>query len=207
MSETKKAVESRRKYWQSLEERVLPPTEDWITPEFETSRNEMADAAATTKFSRKDFMKIMGAGAVMLQAACRRPTEQIVPAVISAPEYTPGEKLYYSSVTKEGTGIIIHSREGRPIKIAGNPDHPITHGGVTASEVASLMDLYDPDRLRYPVSIKNGKKQKATESQVIKDTQKAVKDGNYVLLTGPINSPSSKALIEDFLKAIRAVVI
>lgn len=201
MSETQKAVESRRKYWQSLEERVLPATEDWITPEFETSRNEMADEATTTKFSRKDFMKIMGAGAVMLQAACRRPTEQIIPAVINSPEYIPGEKLYYASVTPEGTGIIIHSREGRPIKIAGNPDHPITHGGVTASEVASLMDLYDPDRLRYAVTLKNGSKKRASADQIVKDTQNAIKNGSYVLLTGPINSPSSKALIADFLKA------
>lgn len=200
MSPIKQAVESRRKYWQSLEERVLPEADIWKTPEFEKSRNEMAEEAAKQKFSRKDFMKIMGAGAVMLSAACRRPTEQIVPAVVQAPEYVPGEKLYYASTTPEGTGIIIHAREGRPIKIAGNADHPVTKGGVPAYEVASLMDLYDPDRLRYPVTLNNGRKRRASRKDIISEAQSAVKAGNYVILTGPINSPSTRALISDFLK-------
>lgn len=201
MSPIKQAVESRRKYWQSLEERVLPEADAWRSPEFEQSRNEMADEAEKQKFSRKDFMKIMGAGAVMLSAACRRPTEQIVPAVVQAPEYVPGEKLFYASATPEGTGILIHAREGRPIKIAGNADHPITRGGVMATEVASLMDLYDPDRLRYPVTLRNGRKRRAAQNDIIAEAQSAVKAGNYVILTGPINSPSTKALIADFLKS------
>ncbi len=200
MSPIRKAVESRRQYWQSLEERVMPESDAWITPEFEQSRNEMAEEAAKQKFSRKDFMKIMGAGAVMLSAACRRPTEQIVPAVTQAPEYVPGEKLFYASATPEGTGILIHSREGRPIKIAGNADHPITRGGVSASEVASLMDLYDPDRLRYPVTLSNGRKRRASREDIISRAQSAVSAGNYVILTGPINSPSTRALIAEFLK-------
>ena len=202
MSQIKKAVATRRKYWQSLEERVMPEDEDaWMNPEFDTSRNEMADEAAKQSYSRKDFMKIMGAGAVMLSAACRRPTEQIVPAVVQAPEYTPGEKLYYASSTPEGTGILIHSREGRPIKISGNDDHPITHGGVSASEVASLMDLYDPDRLRHPTLINQGRKRRTNQKQIISDAQSAIKAGSYVIFTGPVNSPASRSLINDFLAA------
>lgn len=202
MSHIKQTVESRRKYWKTLEERVQPDEATWNAPEFEQSRNEMAEEAAKTKFSRKDFVKIMGAGAVMLQAACRRPTEQIVPAVSQPAEYVPGEKLFYASATPEGTGILIHSREGRPMKIAGNPDHPISRGGVTASEIASLMDLYDPDRLRYPVQIRDGRKRRATEETIVGDAKSALDKGNYVILTGPVNSPSSRALIEDFMKAV-----
>jgi MoCo/4Fe-4S cofactor protein with predicted Tat translocation signal len=117
-------MKETKKYWQSLEERSQTTIENWKTPEFEYTLNEMIEYAKNKKITRKDFVKFMGASAIMLQAACRRPTEQIVPAVIQAPEYTPGEKLYYASATPEGTGIVIHVREGRPIKIAGNPEHP-----------------------------------------------------------------------------------
>lgn len=189
-----------KKYWQSLEERSNPQLESWKTPEFQYTLKEMLDYAKNKKFSRKDFMKFMGASAIMYQAACRRPTEQIIPAVIQSPEYTPGERLYYASATPEGTGIIVHAREGRPIKIAGNPEHPITKGGVSASEVASILDLYDPDRLRYPVIIKDKQKKKAKRDEIISTLQGKLESDSYVLITGPIQSPSTKNLIQLFLK-------
>jgi molybdopterin-containing oxidoreductase family iron-sulfur binding subunit len=193
-------MKETKKYWQSLEERSQTTIENWKTPEFEYTLNEMIEYAKNKKITRKDFVKLMGASAIMLQAACRRPTEQIVPAVIQAPEYTPGEKLYYASATPEGTGIVIHAIEGRPIKIAGNPEHPLTKGGVSASEVADLLDLYDPDRLRYPVVIEEGRKKKVKRDDVISQIQSKIGQGNYVLITSPIQSPSTKKIINALLK-------
>lgn len=193
-------MKETKHYWQSLEERSNPTIENWKTPEFEYTLKEMLEYAKNKKLSRKDFMKFMGASAIMLQAACRRPTEQIVPAIIQSPEYVPGEKLYYASATPEGTGIIVHVREGRPIKIAGNPDHPLTKGGVTANEVASLLDLYDPDRLRYPVRIENKKKKKVKREEIINEIQSKIEANDFVLITGPIQSPSSRKIIQAFLK-------
>ncbi|MDH5655323.1 MAG: TAT-variant-translocated molybdopterin oxidoreductase, partial [Spirochaetia bacterium] len=190
----------KRKYWQSLEERTSPPVASWETPEFSMSPNEMREEARKKGFSRRNFLKFMGAGAVMMGSACRRPTEQIVPAVIQTPEYIPGESLYYSTSSPDGTGLIVKTREARPIKIAGNPSHPIGMGGATASEIASIMDLYDPDRLRKPALIEKGKKKYTEESSIIgKLTSRLQKGSPYALLTGPINSPSSRALIKDFL--------
>ncbi len=191
---------SEKRYWQSLEDKALPPIASWKTPEFKQTIKEMMEKAKTKKFSRKDFIKVMGASAVMLQAACRRPYEQIVPAVIQAPEYTPGEKLYYASSTPEGTGIIIHTREGRPIKIAGNPEHPITKGGLRAFNAPDTQDLYDPDRLRYPVFIENKRKKKAKKDEILSKIQSQLSQGNYVIITNPIQSPSTKKLISEFLK-------
>ena len=38
------------------------------------------------------------------------------------------------------------SREGRPVKIEGNPQHPASLGASDAFMQAALLGLYDPDR-------------------------------------------------------------
>ena len=48
--------------------------------------------------------------------------------------------------------VLVKTREGRPIKIDGNPEHPVAKGKTNARVQAMLMDLYDPGRLRYPVA-------------------------------------------------------
>ncbi len=165
------------------------------------SKNEMLSELKKKPVSRKNFLKFMGAGAVLVQAACRRPTEQIVPAVIRPPEDVPGESNYYSTVAPDGTGLVVRTMNARPNKIAGNPEHPLTRGGVSAYDVASIMDLYDPDRLRKPVKLTNGKKKRSTRKAIISEIQTELKKGDYVLLTGPIDSPTSRKLIRDFLNA------
>ena len=138
----------------------------------------------------------------MAAAACRRPVEQIVPAVVRAPETQPGISSFYASVTPEGNGIIVRSSQGRPVKIAGNPDHPLSRGGLSASEVASLMDLYDPDRLRRAAVIdpRTGKRTYRKEELIVSIAQSKLKKGSYVLLSAPLGGPSSRALIQNFLK-------
>ena len=195
MSETNNI---KRRFWQSLEERNATVSLNAL-PEFPVSRNEMEEQSKKEGVSRKGFLKFMGAGAVLLGASCRRPTEQIVPAVMQAPEYIPGEGSYYATCAPDGTGLIVRTREGRPVKISGNSDHPITEGGVTAYTVASLMDLYDPDRLKGPALISKGKKQSASEDEIVSDATSKL-SGGYVLLTSPIESPSSRDIIADFLK-------
>lgn len=185
-----------RKFWRSLEERNLPESADWSAPEnSETAHKDFADGGV----NRRDFLKYMGAGAALLSAACRRPTEQIVPAVIQPPEMTPGKPLFYSTTAPDGTALIVRAREGRPLKVAGNPDHPLFQGGVSASNVASLMDLYDPDRQRSAARIVNGVQNKTKAAGVLEEAQARLRSGSYALLTGPINSPATRALIQDFL--------
>tara|TARA_B100001939_G_scaffold268754_2_gene236318 strand:+ start:4143 stop:7265 length:3123 start_codon:yes stop_codon:yes gene_type:complete len=190
-----------RKYWQSLEQRNAPPVENYKEPEFGMSKNEMVAELKKKPVSRKNFLKFMGAGAVLVQAACRRPTEQIVPAVIRPPEDIPGEANYYSTVAPDGTGLVVRTMNARPNKISGNPEHPLTRGGVSSYDVASIMDLYDPDRIRKPARLNNGKKKRASRDAIISEIQAEIKKGDYVLLTGPIDSPTSRKLIRDFLGA------
>jgi molybdopterin-containing oxidoreductase family iron-sulfur binding subunit len=44
----------------------------------------------------------------------------------------------------------VKTRDGRPIKIEGNPSHPVSLGAVCAQGQASVLALYDADRARGP---------------------------------------------------------
>ncbi|MBE7438122.1 MAG: 4Fe-4S dicluster domain-containing protein [Spirochaetales bacterium] len=190
----------KKHYWLSLAERSGQANQ-WQKPEFQTSRNEMAAEAADSRLSRANFLKFMGAGAVMTTAACRKPVERIVPAVIQPPEMTPGVPLFYSTTAPDGTGLTVRTREGRPVKLAGNAGFPGTNGGASASTIASLLDLYDPDRLRRPVLLEKGKKKKAAPAEVVAAARNLIKKGNYLLWTNPLQGPSSRALVTEFLQA------
>lgn len=48
-------------------------------------------------------------------------------------------------------GIKVRSRDGRVVKIDGNPEHPHNYGIVCAKGNAGPMWAYDPDRLKYPM--------------------------------------------------------
>jgi len=79
------------------------------------------------------------------------PVEKILPYTIRPPEVTPGVSSYYAtSMMLRGyaTGLLVESREGRPIKIEGNPLHPASLGAAGVFEQASILDLYDPYRAR-----------------------------------------------------------
>ena len=46
---------------------------------------------------------------------------------------------------------MIKTREGRPVKIEGNPEHPISQGGTCTLGQASLQGLYHTERRKSPL--------------------------------------------------------
>ena len=64
----------------------------------------------------------------------------------------PGVGLQYATAMTLGgyaTGLLVESHEGRPTKIEGNPDHPMSLGsGERVSIRRRVLELYDPDRTR-----------------------------------------------------------
>ena len=105
------------------------------------------------EFDRRDFLKLVGVGAGAAATACSDPIEKLVPYVEQPEAITPGIAVWYASTCAEcpaACGLHVKTREGRPIKLEGNPDHPINRGKLCARGQASLGRTYLPDRYSEP---------------------------------------------------------
>lgn len=155
--------------------------------------------------SRRDFLKLCGFSfAVTALASCQSKIGKAVPFVIAPVEQTPGEALYYASTYLNGNdycSILVKTRDGRPIKIEGNPESGITSGGTSARVQASVLDLYDSGRFHGPMREGNSSDWESIDKEIISGLQKITGEkGNIVLLTPTIFSPSTEAVISGFLK-------
>jgi len=119
-------------------------------------QGEFAEGATTapvmdTPVSRRGFMTLMSASMALTAAACRRPEQKLVPTVKSLQTPTPGLPVDYATVYSHRNaayGALVRSREGRPIKVKGNELHPSNRGGASSEMQATMLSLYDPDRIR-----------------------------------------------------------
>ncbi|GIW46565.1 MAG: Fe-S-cluster-containing hydrogenase [Deltaproteobacteria bacterium] len=106
---------------------------------------------------RRDFLKIIGVvgtTAAVTGGCSSEPVEQIIPYVIPPEDIVPGIPKWYASTCLEcpaGCGIVVKNREGRAIKIEGNPKNPVNSGSLCARGQAALQGLYNPDRIRSPL--------------------------------------------------------
>jgi Fe-S-cluster-containing dehydrogenase component len=100
--------------------------------------------------TRRQAMTWMAASAALASAGCSRPPDDQVHPFVRMPEAgTGGEALYYaSSFVRNGFahGVLVGTREGRPIKIEGNPLHPASLGRTDVFAQASVLQLWDPER-------------------------------------------------------------
>jgi anaerobic selenocysteine-containing dehydrogenase/Fe-S-cluster-containing dehydrogenase component len=107
------------------------------------------------QFNRRDFLKLVGIGLAGTAAGCAEaPSNQLIPYLVAPQDIIPGVPYWYASTCREcpaGCGTLVKTREGRAIKIEGNPDHPVNRGGLCARGQAGLQGLYDADRLKGPM--------------------------------------------------------
>jgi anaerobic selenocysteine-containing dehydrogenase/Fe-S-cluster-containing dehydrogenase component len=106
------------------------------------------------EIDRRDFLKIAGLTAGAAAVACKEPVHNIFPYVHQPEEVTPGIATYYNSMCREcpdGCGIRVKTREGRPIKIDGNPDHPLSQGRLCVRGEFGHMRTYDSARFAGPL--------------------------------------------------------
>src|SRR5258705_286636 len=105
---------------------------------------------------RRSFFKIVATtGAAAAVGGCGQSAEQFIPYVVPPDNIVPGVPAYFASVCREcpsGCGVIAKNRDGRVIKLEGNPDHPSNTGALCALGHAGLQALYHPDRFRGPLS-------------------------------------------------------
>ena len=109
---------------------------------------------------RREFLKVLSASSAALAVtACSEETGKLIPYLVSPDETVPGVSRYYATTCREcgaGCGVIAETRDGRAIKLEGNPDHPLNRGALCARGQSSLQGLYNPDRLRGPMQKVNG---------------------------------------------------
>ena len=136
-----------REYWRSLE--ALSETAEFKTflhREFPENASEWLDPVG-----RRSFLKLMGASLMLagVSACTRQPVEHVVPYVQQPEELVPGKPLFFATAMPmggAGVGLLVESHEGRPTKIEGNRDHPISQGASDLFAQAAILGLYDPDR-------------------------------------------------------------
>ncbi len=107
------------------------------------------------EIARRDFLKLVGVGAGSAAAAgCSDHVEKLIPYVVQPEEITPGNPVYYASSCTEcpaGCGIVVKTRESRPIKLEGNPEHPVNQGRLCSRGQAAVGRTYSPDRFKGPM--------------------------------------------------------
>src|SRR5262249_11901407 len=120
---------SGRRYWKSLEELAESPGFlEFLHREFPEQASTLDDPQG-----RREFLTLMGASLRLagLTACTRQPTEKILPYVLQPEEVVPGRPLFFASALGHdgyARGVLVESHEGRPTKVEGNPDHPVSSG-------------------------------------------------------------------------------
>ena len=108
-----------------------------------------------SELNRRDFLKIIGLAGTTAAIGCSSESGRtLVPYIIPPEEIIPGEATWYASICREcpsGCGLLAKNRDGRVIKVEGNPLHPINQGKLCARGQASVQGLYNPDRIRGPL--------------------------------------------------------
>ncbi len=104
--------------------------------------------------NRRTFLKIAGMGSISLAAGCSPPEKNLFSLVQAPDDMVTGKATWYASTCREcpaGCGILAKNREGRVIKVEGNPLHPINKGKICMRGQAALQAIYNPDRIKTPL--------------------------------------------------------
>ncbi|GAB3872571.1 TAT-variant-translocated molybdopterin oxidoreductase [Hymenobacter segetis] len=188
------------KYWKGIEELESAP--EFMQSAFAEFMpvKESHESKDDTSAPRRDFLKLMGfgVGAAVL-ASCETPVVKAIPYLNKPEEIDPLISNFYASTYFTGSdynAVLVKSREGRPIKLEGNPESPITKGGLSARAQAAVLSLYDGGRLQH-FAIKGQKAEVKQVDQEIR-TKLAGTTGRIAIVSHTIISPSTKKAIAEF---------
>ncbi|HYE97341.1 MAG TPA: TAT-variant-translocated molybdopterin oxidoreductase [Planctomycetota bacterium] len=195
-----------RRYWQSLEELAgTPAFEELLAREFPREAAVWKDTP-----DRRDALKVMGAALVLAGlGGCGRgePPEKILPYVRPPEELIPGVPLFFATAMPRhgyGLGLVVRSREGRPIKVEGNPQHPASLGATDAQAQAAVLSLYDPDRARGVLRGRHISTWGAFRSALARAVEPLVarRGAGLRILTETVTSPTLARQMRELLAAL-----
>ena len=152
--------------------------------------------------SRRDFLKLLGfSTAAVTLAACEAPVIKTIPYVVKPHDIIPGIPNYYASTYFDGfdfASVLVKTREGRPIKIEPNPAGGDL-GKTNARAQASVLSLYDNDKVKQPKLDGKDETFDKVDSFVIKGLEEAKASGKkIVVLSHSLASPTFKKLFAEF---------
>jgi molybdopterin-containing oxidoreductase family iron-sulfur binding subunit len=188
------------KYWRSLDELADKPSfREFVEREFPQHASEWFGA------SRRAFLKVMGASMALAGlASCRRwPQEDLAPYAHRPVNRMDGVPVHYATAFERGGmghGVLAVSYDGRPIKVDGNPNHPLTGRSSDVFLQASVLNVYDPDRSRSVTArTERGRETKTWQDFTAWVSRTVKPDGaGVVFLTEASRSPTVAALRKRF---------
>lgn len=198
---------SNHKYWRSTDDLAG-------TPEFvNASQNEFTDKAFDAEpengLGRRKFLGVVGASMAVagLTSGCfRKPKEKILPYAVRPEEIIEGKPLFYATSLLAGStvlGVLVESHEGRPTKIEGNPQHPMSFGATNTWAQAQILDLYDPDRSRHVLNANSASTFAALKLALKAQFEADKKTGGkgVALVIDATPSPTYLSLVKQFAAA------
>ena len=166
--------------------------------------------------NRRDFLKVLGLGGSSLAlTGCgntdiRSGDELIMPNVQPEDFVVPGLSVYYASTCKQcgsACGVMGRVREGRVLKMEGNPASKISGGKICGLGQAAVQVQYNPDRLTQPMVREGGKLQPVSwdKAMALLDEKTGPKSGlagdEFAFMTGEM-SGHLKVLVENYLDSM-----
>src|SRR5579885_1175503 len=165
----------------------------------------------TESINRRDFLKLVGITGVAGTVGCGAPPGSHLISLANPPQQDiPGIDLWYATTCREcsaGCGVMARTREGRVVKLEGNPGHPVNRGGLCIRGQAALQGLYDPDRIRQPLRRNaDGTFSPATWEKAIAEIaerlRQVVNAHKKVVFLSSQNGPALNRLIKEWLRAL-----
>lgn len=197
----------QKKYWQSFgelnqSEAYQQSSKDEFQEELQVPFEESKGLLSAVT-PRRDFLKYLGfsTAAAAVAASCEIPVKKAIPFANKPEDITPGVANYYATTyVQDGdvVSVLAKVRDGRPIKLEGNDLSPVTNGGTSARVQASVLELYDTARLRFP-TIDNKEVTLEAIDKAVGESLASLGGAPVVILTSTITSPSTKEVISQFL--------
>ncbi|AOY59327.1 MopA: molybdopterin oxidoreductase, iron-sulfur binding subunit [Desulfococcus multivorans] len=162
---------------------------------------------------RRTFLKIAGIGSLSVAAGCTGNPEKNLYTLVRAPDdMVTGKPAWYASTCREcpaGCGLIAKNREGRVIKVEGNPFHPVNRGKLCMRGQAALQGVYNPDRIRTPLIKTDGRWRPLTREAATAVVRERLSeaatagDGNVFLLSEVVGETTLDAM-NQFMGAVKS---
>ena len=167
--------------------------------------NVQSSASAAAPFSRRQFLEAAGfTVSIAAMGGCGRAKPEVALPLLQQPEgLIPGRTQRYASTCggcAAGCGLLVGVRDGRPLKMEGMPEHPLSNGGLCAIGQALPLGLYDSHRLSSP--LQNGKASdwETVDKAVKEKLNQLPNDAAVVFVSSTVTSPTLQAAIDSFLE-------